>query len=234
FYFAWSLATEEQFYLLWPFVVRSFRSAWGPVVFMAGLLGLALFARWGVSAGQLDTHLLGVRMMASISPSICMGCLAAYLTHSPRTFAWVWRVLGQAWSVPLAVGLMAVALYRYDTPAWLVSLLLTVLVVAMCVRPRHVLTPLVEHPWLRYIGGITYGIYLLHMLSLNVVRRVVPFHDVTVYFVLTLGLSVVLATLSYRYFETPFLKLKHRFDWRGDKPPAPAPRPVASTSPSAS
>jgi peptidoglycan/LPS O-acetylase OafA/YrhL len=79
------------------------------------------------------------------------------------------------------------------------------------------------------MGSITYGIYLLHMISLNIVRRVVPFHNEAVYYVLTLALSIGLATLSYRYFETPFLKLKDRFDWRGEQKPAPAPQPVVST-----
>ncbi len=229
FYFAWSMATEEQFYLMWPFVVRAFKSAWGPVVFMSGLLGLGLFAHWGVTTGYLDTTHLWVRILASVSISICMGCLAAYLTHYPKTFEWTWKVLGQAWSVPVVVLLVSVAIYRYDTPLWLSSLLLTVMVVAMCIRPNHVLAPLVDHAWLRYMGSITYGIYLLHMISLNIVRRVVPFHNEAVYYVLTLALSIGLATLSYRYFETPFLKLKDRFDWRGEKKPAPAPQPVVST-----
>jgi peptidoglycan/LPS O-acetylase OafA/YrhL len=80
------------------------------------------------------------------------------------------------------------------------------------------------------MGSITYGIYLLHMISLNIVKRVVPWHNEALYYVLTMALSIGLATLSYRYFESPFLKLKDRFDWRGHAKPAPearsAPAPV--------
>jgi peptidoglycan/LPS O-acetylase OafA/YrhL len=234
FYFAWSMATEEQFYLVWPFVVRAFKSAWGPVVFMSALLGVGLFAHWGVTSGYLNDNLLWVRMMASISISICMGCLAAYLTHYPKTFEWTWRVLGQSWSVPVVVALVWYAIYRYDTPLWLSSLLLTVMVVGMCIRPNHAFVKLVDHPWLRYMGSITYGIYLMHMISLNIVKRVVPWHNELLYYVLTMALSIGLATLSYRYFEAPFLKLKDRFDWRGEKKPEPAAPPVAATPPSAS
>jgi len=234
FYFAWSMATEEQFYLVWPFVVRAFKSAWGPVAFMAALLGVGLFAHWGVTSGYLNDNLLWVRMLASISISICMGCLAAYLTHYPKTFEWTWRVLGQAWSVPVAVVLVWCAIYRYDTPLWLSSLLLTLMVVGMCIRPHHAFVKLVDHPWLRYMGTITYGIYLMHMISLNIVKRVVPWHNELLYYVLTMALSIGLATLSYRYFETPFLKLKDRFDWRGEKKAEPAAQPVVATPPSAS
>ncbi|MGZ3456900.1 MAG: acyltransferase family protein [Archangium sp.] len=228
FYFAWSMATEEQFYLMWPFVVRAFKTPWGPVAFMSGMLALGLFAGWGVKTGYLDTHLLWVRILASISISICMGCLSAYLTHYSRTFEWTWKVLGQGWSVPVIVVMVFFAIYNYDTPLWLSSLLLTAMVIAMCIRPHHVLAPLVDHKWLRYVGSITYGVYLMHMIALNIVRRVVP-HNVPLYYVLTLALSVGFATLSYRYFEKPFLKLKNRFDWRGTKPAVAAAQPVAST-----
>jgi peptidoglycan/LPS O-acetylase OafA/YrhL len=227
FYFAWSMATEEQFYLLWPFVVRAFKGPWGPVAFMSGMLVVGLFAGWGVSTGFLDAHHLWVRILASISISVCMGCLAAYLTHYPATFEWTWKALGQAWSVPVLVALVVAAIYRYDTPLWLSSLLLTAMVVAMCIRPQHVFAPFVDHAVLRYVGSITYGVYLMHMIALNIVRRVVP-HNIALYYVLTMALSVGFATLSYRYFEKPFLKLKNRFDWRGEKKPEPAVRPVAS------
>ena len=225
FYFAWSMATEEQFYLLWPFVVRYFKSTWGPVVFMSGMLAVGLFAGWGVKSGFLDPNVLWVRILSSISISICMGCLAAYLTHYPKPFEWVWKVLGQVWSVPVIVAAVAVAIYNYDTPLWLSSLLLTAMVVAMCIRPTHLFARFVDNGVLRYMGSITYGIYLLHMISLNLVRRVVP-HNPVLYYVLTILLSVGFATLSFRYFEKPFLKLKDRFDWR-DKPAAqPAAQPA--------
>ncbi|WNG22694.1 acyltransferase [Cystobacter fuscus] len=238
FYFAWSMATEEQFYLLWPCVVRHFKRRGGPVVFMAGLLLLGLLADWGVRSGVLDTRRLWVRMLDSISISICMGCLAAYLTHFPRSFAWTWKVLGQPWSVPVLVMLAAAAVRYRETPLGVSSLLFTALVVAMCIRPRHVLAPLVEHPALGYVGSITYGVYLMHMLSLHLVRRLVP-HDLVpfplvLHYVLTLAVSIGLATLSYRYFETPFLRLKNRFDWRGEAAPCPAARsPVVPSGVSA-
>lgn len=231
-YFVWSMATEEQFYLLWPFVVRQFSSRWGPAFFMAGMLGVALLCNGAVRSGLLDTRWLWVRMLDSISISICMGCLAAYLTHFGNTFAWTWRVLGQGWSVPVLLVLTAGAIYHHGTPLALSSLLLTAVVVAMCIRPRYFLVSLVEHRALRYVGSITYGVYLMHMLSLNIVRRLVP-HDVLLHYVLTLALSIALATLSYRYFETPFLRLKNRFDWRhaeAERPAAPVSGVVAPAS----
>jgi hypothetical protein len=69
FYFAWSLATEEQFYLMWPSVMRV-GHRWGAVLFMTGLLGISLWAPWAVEAGRLDSSLLGVRILASHLPGV--------------------------------------------------------------------------------------------------------------------------------------------------------------------
>ncbi|HYO56349.1 acyltransferase [Archangium sp.] len=214
FYFAWSLATEEQFYLLWPLVMSLSRRTWTPVLFMGGLLAVALGAPWAVSAGYLDPSQLGGRMLTSVSASICLGCLAAHLTHSPKGFAWVSPVLGQAWSVPVMAVLLAGAVVWPEAPNWLISLVMTALVVATCIRPEQPLAPVLGHSWVRYVGTVSYGIYLLHMLALNVVRRAMPGQGAAVYFVLTLAVSVLVATLSHRYFESQFLKLKGRFDWR--------------------
>lgn len=234
FYFAWSLATEEQFYLLWPSVMR-LAQRWGAVLFMTGLLVISLWAPWAVETGRLDNSLLGVRILASFAPPICMGCLAAYALHSPQGFAWAYRLLGAAWVPPLALALVLLSVGMDGTPFWLTSLLMTTLVASSCIRTRHLLMPVLTLSWVRYVGMISYGIYLLHMLALNMVRRAVPEQGFAVYFPLTLALSVVVAGLSYRYFETRFLRLKERLAAgpapEAASPAAPSQAPVSSPAP---
>jgi peptidoglycan/LPS O-acetylase OafA/YrhL len=226
FYFAWSLATEEQFYLVWPLVLSLSRRAWVPVLFMGALLAVSLGAPWLVSLGLLEPGHFATRVLTSISASICLGSLAAFAVHSPRGFAWVYPVLGQVWSVPLLLVLLLGAVAWYPTPPGLTSLVMVSLVVATCLRPRQPLSAVMSHPWVRYVGTISYGIYLLHMLVLNAVRRAVPGQGSGVQLVLTFALTVLVAGLSYRYFERWFLQLKERFDWRGYARPLPAAPPA--------
>ncbi|MBN1207834.1 MAG: acyltransferase [Myxococcaceae bacterium] len=234
FYFAWSLATEEQFYLMWPGVMRLFRR-WGAPLFMAGLLVASLWAPWARETGRLDDSLLWVRILASFSPPICMGCLAAYALHSPQAFKWVYRVLGHTWVPLLALALVLLAVATDGTPFWLTSLVMTALVVSCCLRTGHALMPVLTLSWVRYVGMISYGIYLLHMIALNLMRRVAPGQGFALYFPLTMALSVALAGLSYRYFESRFLRLKERLA-AGPAPAAasqvaPSPAPASSPSP---
>lgn len=230
FYFAWSLATEEQFYLMWPGVMRV-GHRWGAVLFMAGLLFISLWAPWAVEAKHLNDSLLSVRILASFAPPICMGCLAAYALHSPRGFAWVYRVLGPTWVPPAMMVLVLLAVGLDGTPFWLTATLMTALVVSSCIRTDHLLMPVLTLRPFRYIGMISYGVYLMHMLAFNVVRRAVPGQGFAVYFVLTMALTVVMAGLSFRYFESFFLKLKERLA----AGPSPAePSQVPSTAPASS
>ena len=232
FYFAWSLATEEQFYLLWPGVMRTLRKA-GAVLFMTGLLAISVWAPWAMETGRLDGSLLWVRILASFAPPICMGCLAALAVHSREGFGWVYRVLGHAWVPPVALAAVVAAVAANGTPFWLTSVLMTALVVSSCIRTKHALMPLLTFSWARYIGTVSYGIYLLHMLAFNLVRRLLPDQGFAVYFVLTMALSVLLAGLSFRYFESWFLRLKDRLG-AGPAPgrrESPAQAPVSNPTP---
>jgi peptidoglycan/LPS O-acetylase OafA/YrhL len=73
-----------------------------------------------------------------------------------------------------------------------------------------VLHPLLEFKPVAYVGTISYGIYLMHMLAANAVRRAMG-HQVGVdVFIATVVLAVVMASISFRWFESPILRLKSR------------------------
>jgi peptidoglycan/LPS O-acetylase OafA/YrhL len=220
FYFAWSLATEEQFYLIWPGVMRV-AQRWRAPAFMVGLLTVSLVAPWAVETGRLEEDPLWVRILASFSPAICLGCLAAYVVHSRVGFAWAYRVLGAPWCAPALLVLVLAAVSTDGTAFWLTAVVMTALVVACCLRNDHWLMPLLTLSPVRYVGMISYGIYLMHMLALNTVRRALPGQGFTVYFLLTIALSVVGAGLSYRYFESWFLRIKQRLTLEPKPPPGP-------------
>jgi peptidoglycan/LPS O-acetylase OafA/YrhL len=207
FYFAWSLATEEQFYLFWPFAVRFLRRG-GAVLLMMVLLAASEATRWALGA-QVMSAPLELRVLASVASPICLGSLAAILLHGRRGFALAYRVAGRAWSAPLALGLLLACLAFGRTPGIVLSLSMTYLVVCCAIRADHSLRPLLDNRVARDVGTVSYGMYLLHMLVLNAVRRLGA--GPIVEFALALTLTIAAARLVYRYFEQPFLRLKDRF-----------------------
>lgn len=208
FYHAWSLATEEQFYLLWPWIIRFSRGWRIPVAFMIGLLVVDQVGEQALLRGILSADPLWVRILTSIAAPICMGCLFALLLHHPRGFRLAYRLLGRRWSVPLLVGLLLLGLRSPAPPHFFVNLMMASLVTAVCIREDHVLRPLLGSAAAQYIGMISYGMYLLHVLPMNVAERILKLSHPVAEFLVVLPLTVIGATLSYRLFERPFLKRK--------------------------
>ena len=211
FYFAWSLATEEQFYLLWP-----------PVLVATLMLGrrrvgpplVALIALVAMSQGAdfvADTSVLPGRIPASLPLPILLGAAAALVVSIPRGFALVAWVLGRTWSAPVTALLLLVALAS-EAPQQVTQCLMVTVVVSTCLVEWTPLHPMLQWRPLAFIGVISYGVYLLHMLCANVVRRMIHQQYGVLLFAASLVTVVVAAYLSFRFFETPLLRLKRRFE----------------------
>lgn len=211
FYFAWSLATEEQFYLVWPSIVRFARGRWAAVGAMSAMLIAGEAARWAVAAGVVGREHLAARILSSIAAPICLGSLGAFLLHRRPGFELAARVLGRPWSAPAAAAALVVVLAVDGAPPILVALAMAALVIASAIRCDHGLRRVLELRPLVYVGTVSYGVYLLHMLALNAVRRALPGHAGSVHFLVTLPLVLAMASVSFRVFEARFLRLKDRF-----------------------
>jgi peptidoglycan/LPS O-acetylase OafA/YrhL len=193
---------------------------------MAVAILLAVGTQGAVAQGVATGDELWARILGNISVAICLGCIGAYLLHSQRGFELAWKVLGQRWSAPVALGLVVACVSQPGVPHAVSCLAMAVLVLACCIREDHVLAPVLGWKPARYIGSVSYGLYLLHTLCIHVVHKALPEGGLVPTFALTLGLSVAVATVSFRVFERPFLRLKERFAWAREGAPAKAPAPV--------
>ncbi len=215
FYFAWSLATEEQFYAMWPWVVRFSRRWYQPVLVMLGLLAVGEIARFGIPPRAMMGQPLLTRVLGSIASPICLGCVLASLLHRESGYRVALVVAGRAWSAPLATALLLATLVVDGMPLLVISLAMTYLVATVVIRSDHSMRAAFDGKALTYVGKISYGLYLYHMLAINIMRRfVVPSQGPVLVFLLALPLAVAIATVSYRYFEFPLQRLKHRFEVR--------------------
>ncbi|MDE2599777.1 MAG: acyltransferase [Rhodocyclaceae bacterium] len=204
FYFAWSLAAEEQFYLLWPLLLclcRSGRQA-------AALLGLAIVL-------CIVGHALQNRFLSAVPLAILVGALFAIGMHERRSYEWLNRLFGSNAALAGIVALLALSLGS-EQPFHFANALLCAGLVACCViREDHLLAGALSLRPLAYVGSISYGMYLLHMLSKSLVVKLLglahlPLEGVHVFALTTLA-AIAAATLSFRYFESIFLGLKLRY-----------------------
>ena len=209
FAFAWSLCIEEQFYAFWPWLVRA-SSVRGAIVIMALLLvGDGLLEHGAASSLGVQT----LRIVTSFSAPIGLGSLLALLLHLPAGFRWLHRVLGGFWSAPLALALVLGLLAWPSTPLFAFQASLATLVGACVIRERHALAPLFLARPVKAVGAMSYGLYLLNSSALGAVRHLFPGHATSAAFVFWVGLppALLLASLSHRYLEAPFLRLRERY-----------------------
>jgi peptidoglycan/LPS O-acetylase OafA/YrhL len=166
-------------------------------------------------AGLADTSVLPGRIPASLSLSIVLGAAAALVVSIPRGFALLACVLGRSWSAPATAVLLVIALV-FITQQQVIQCLMVAVVVSVCLAEQTPLHPLLQWRPLAFIGMISY-VYLLHKLSANVVRAVMHQTYGVLVFAATLGTVIAVAYLSFRYFETPLLKPKRRFETKDQR-----------------
>lgn len=217
----WSIAVEEQFYLVWPLALRVVGDRL--LTFMVAVVVLKV-ATLGVlvhTLGPASRVALFVQELAF--ESLAIGGIAAVLVlRGSRLLRALYHPLGQLATVAAFVAVI----YTFDdVMRWSRTFGTTVLSLAFvgvilnvgCNR-RSLLR--IGNPVLDYLGRISYGIYMFHPLLIYGLVYAVwrlgwdPVHNVAVQaavYAAAIGGTIGAAALSYRWFETPFLRLKKRF-----------------------
>lgn len=236
---AWSLAAEEQFYLVWPPIERFAGRIAVPVllavIVVNQLVNLHLLDNFLLRHG-LDSAVLPM-LQATFTP-ICLGVLLAHVLHSRRGFGLASAAFSRPWTSLLSLALLAglADLPSDDIGGWhrlLIQLAMTMFLCTCVVNEAHLLRRLFTFWPIARIGVISYGIYLFHPIARHAadlfVRRVVPEWPLAL-FATCLTLAAVIADLSYRYFESPFLRIKESLR-PGGLPAEPSPRPLSAQHP---
>jgi peptidoglycan/LPS O-acetylase OafA/YrhL len=223
----WSLAVEEQFYLIWPFILVLQKSRSRAQNFCLATFLFACLFRFLVWSFSSHSDQFG-EFLITRSGELAAGGWLALAYRGPawlriQRFAPVAILVGLAGF--LISGILAGSLEASGRILMVFGLpCITVAfaaLLALAMKPG-IVQRCAEAAWLRWIGGISYGIYVFHMLFLNTFifinekvfgHRSHMISNAGLFLVAAVG-SVGMAWLSFHFFETPFLKLKDRFTTR--------------------
>ena len=231
----WSLAIEEHFYLLWPLVVFSFARPTLQRICLAVLAG-GLALRIGLALAGMSELSISVLTPCRVD-TLCVGCLLALRVRAENGVAlWVGRA-GRA-VVALAATLVVLsalcAMARWGLPVLhqvrnsLYGLFFGALTLTSLQPPSSTFARVFRSPLLRFFGKYSYGLYVYHGLLTWALREagtdaqleaLLGNHALVIAAraALGVGISVVVAVLSYELFEKRFLALKRYFE--GRRPP---------------
>ena len=216
FYYAWSLAAEEQFYLTWPWLERYLRPIPKFTVLVSMIL-IVLANRLGLLLWAFPDDTLGHRILWGVAPCILLGVLCAHIVHCAKGFEIAKATLGRVWSAPMMLlAVITFASIGFANQAWqfVIYLSLVGLVMACTIREDNGLAKLLRLRLIVRIGVVSYGIYLMHMLCFNAVRKIAGVLGVLnpwLLWIMGIVLVYLVAELSFHTFERFFQNLKSRY-----------------------
>jgi peptidoglycan/LPS O-acetylase OafA/YrhL len=221
----WSLAVEEQFYTTWPFVVSWLGRKNFQRLVVALLLAapfIRLIAR--PYAGPAFALLTFWRMDGILAGSLLALWFRSESITLPRL-----RKVGTLLLVIGGIGSIRLLLTRGQESVWLFSFLAVTFSGVLCFAAVDSILPaplrsLLNNSWLRYLGRISYGMYLLHPLvyqGFYFLTYKMSFHLRDTFWedvfslLLEVGLVVAAASVSWYFFEKPIARLKEKFVMTG-------------------
>jgi peptidoglycan/LPS O-acetylase OafA/YrhL len=231
----WSLCVEEQFYLVWPLVVFFIKDRVRLRNLCIAVCILCLVARilcvWLLPQDYIKAEIL-YRLTPLRADALLLGGALALMLRGPEA-ARLKQLLRPAFSLFITGFVLFEILYRHaarhfyypvagapvlDTLGYTLIDLFAGIIILLALNPGGILYRVLTIRPLRRLGQISYGFYVFHDIPHVAYGLLVDhFFDLSPKgsrdAVALIGLTgtLLLAYLSYRFFEAPFLRLKDRF-----------------------
>lgn len=220
----WSIAVEEQFYFLWP-VIYSFGRRHITYILAFGI-AVSMYFRYKYANQFPIREFFTLTVMAYL----LIGALAGI--HGPKLKSKIAKRPIMITTLSL-IGFLALLSVRgfaftYSYPRWFIAVdgpifaILFALIILSAAfggkerRDKNIFSRVTE-----YLGTVSYGLYIYHLIALTTIlyifqklgfdRGDLSIVSFLVLAAVVFGSVVLVSSVSYRYFEKPFLKLKARF-----------------------
>ncbi len=222
----WSMAIEEQFYLLWPLVVWYTPPAKLARV-CAWIFGLAIALKLALLASGASLYQVYLPTYSRLE-GLAAGAGVAALWHIHgvhRTPPWL-RLAGLTATLCLLALMFRTHTAKADNATDIVAHTLTstvafawMIYASVTADPRALVRRFFRHRVLRFLGRYSYGIYLLHYVVywqikyfvLDVFKSQLGAAASVLAGILIVATTIVLALAMYRFLEEPALRLKRYF-----------------------
>lgn len=221
---SWSIGVEEQFYILWPLILKYTKKPLTVILVSTLVLLIFKFIVLVMFESEPSQTLMVIKnfLVMSKIESMAIGGLGAYFLYYKKNYVLsvIYNPLMQVFSFLLIPFLLFFTHRMYQDGAHLISSA-SFLVIIMNISSNENSLVKLSGKVLHALGKISYGIYMYHMMVivfiLNLLKQMKVPHDalegingVLLYFGV-IALTIIIAQLSYTYFEAYFIRKKAAF-----------------------
>ncbi|MEZ5016306.1 MAG: acyltransferase [Flavipsychrobacter sp.] len=223
---AWSVGVEEQFYLLWPVLIALVIKRFRTMRMLLSTIGIYLFIKIAVVfAYSLHPENLAIDRLYQFWTHFSIDCMAiggigAYILFYEKEkilkllFNKYLQIVPYIALVYITVRGIAVPIFNSEFYA----VIFIVLILNLAANKKTLLR--LNYKPLDYLGRISFGLYMFHNIILVMVLRLMlsinkniynSLEGNIVYYILSILFTIIIAGLSYRFFEKPFIKAKVKY-----------------------
>jgi len=210
---AWSIGTEEQFYLIWPFLMKLVKNK---LRLLLSILATYLAIKLALVHYSYNANFM---TMLKIWDLFCIDCMAIgglfaivwfnkyenvilFLTHkATQLTVWVLTILLIANGINF--GFLHFEIY---------SIMFGIIIFNLAVNTKSIVQ--FKNPIFDYLGKISYGLYMFHAIGIVVSIKIFMHFNIAeniFIYPCSILLTIILAHVSYNYFEKRFIKMKVKF-----------------------
>ena len=226
----WSVGVEEQFYLIWPFLMNWFSSKFLKMAIIIIVINILLrlgFAQWSNFHPLTEFNKTSWMICEAISKFFvwfrvdCMaiGGLGAYfiIEKKERVLAFLYQKSIQITSYILLFLLLCFGITFGFITHDIYGILFLILILNVSSNTSSVLN--LEFSWLNRLGSISYGLYLYHPFIYFLIYYFYKqgwgtgssILDLILFYPIFISGTILFSWLSYHYYESYFLRIKQKF-----------------------
>lgn len=206
----WSVGTEEQFYLVWPLLIRYVRNKLLPSM----LCVLILYWVFKIGSGKLAATSelwTTINKFWSFFSINCMaiGGIAAVLFHDnyPKILNFLFSKIVFNFLLVFTLSCLAFGVnfgfFTHDVYA----VLFAAIILNLACNPLY--KDVLEYRYMKYLGSISYGLYMFHPLLLPLGILIGGYYNSSLMiYLFTILTTLAISILSFEYYEKFFLKMK--------------------------
>ena len=211
----WSIGTEEQYYLVWPIVLKYFKKYRMNLMFIIIIFYLLFDKLLSTHYSDFLPYKSVIRAFWSSFNIDCMaigGIYAILLFQKNRFLKLIQNNTVFYITLFLVTFLMIKGIYIPHIHYEFYSVLFGIIILNFASNDNIKIS--LENRALNYLGNISYGLYMYHTIGIVLALSIcisIGFTSNWLIYPLSFALTIIIAGISYKYFEAFFLKFKNKF-----------------------